>query len=75
MYNEYDTFRLRKELPDKTIPIGTLGVVLMVFDGPPLAYEVEFPDGQGGNMGSELTFTISEDFMDAASVGSPEQSD
>jgi hypothetical protein len=36
----------------------------MVFDGTPRAYEVEFPDGRGGNLGRTLTFTITEDFME-----------
>ena len=73
MFNEYDTFRLRKELPDGTVTIGTMGVVLMVFEGPPLAYEVEFPDGTGGNLGSASTYTISPDFMDEAGVDSSKQ--
>jgi hypothetical protein len=64
MFNEYDSFRLRRLLPDESIPLGTRGVVLMVFDGPPRAYEVEFPDGKGGNLGNAMTFTITEEFME-----------
>jgi hypothetical protein len=64
MFNEYDLFRLRKSLPNESIPIGTQGVVLMVFEGSPRAYEVEFPDGEGGNLGNAITYTITEDFMD-----------
>jgi hypothetical protein len=39
------------------------GVVLMIFDGPSRVYEVEFPDGRGGNLGTSPTFTLSADFM------------
>ena len=64
MFHDYDTFRLCRELPeDSTIPVGTVGVVLMVFGGTPCAYEVEFPDGKGGNLGGSVSYTISEEFM------------
>lgn len=64
MFNEYDYFRLRRLLPNESIPLGTRGVVLMVFDDPSRAYEVEFPDGKGGNLGSAMTFTVTEEFME-----------
>jgi hypothetical protein len=35
----------------------------MVFGDSRHDYEVEFPDGKGGNLGTKPTFTISEDFM------------
>jgi hypothetical protein len=65
MFNEYDSFRLVKPLSDATIPVGTRGVVLMVFGGQPYQYLVEFPDGRGGNLGQpEMgVYTISEDCM------------
>lgn len=63
MYNEYDTFILAKPLTDTTIPVGTRGVVLMVLGGEPTAYEVEFPDGQGGNLGKEISYTITANHM------------
>jgi hypothetical protein len=62
-YNEYDTFKLAKELPDGSVPLGTLGVVLMVLGGAPVAYEVEFPDDMGGNRGESTTYTLTEDFF------------
>ena len=65
MFAEYETFLLKKSIPNETIPVGTRGVVLMVFDGPPRAYEVEFPDGRGGNLGEAMTFTLTEDFLDS----------
>ena len=61
MYDEYETFHLIKELTDNSIPVGTLGVVLMVLDND--TYEVEFPDGKGGNLGKDMTYTITECFM------------
>lgn len=62
MFKEYDCFRLCKPLPDEAIPVGTIGVVLIVNDNSD--YEVEFPDGNGGNFGSVPTFTLSDDFME-----------
>jgi Domain of unknown function (DUF4926) len=55
MFKEYDCFRLRKALPNESLQVGTIGVILMVFDSPSRAYEVEFPDGTGGNLGTQLT--------------------
>ena len=63
MFNEYDTFLLSQQLPDDSIPVGTCGVVLMVFEVDPCAYEVEFPDGKGGNLGKSMTYTITDEFM------------
>jgi Domain of unknown function (DUF4926) len=62
-FNEYDCFRLAKPIPSEAIPLGTIGVVLMVFDDAEPAYEVEFSDGKGGNLGSRPTFTLTTDFM------------
>lgn len=63
MFKEYDCFRLARPLPSQMIPVGAVGVILMVFDGAARQYEVEFPDGEGGSLGTSPTFTISEDFM------------
>ena len=64
MFNEFDTFRLAKPLvAGDTIPVATRGVVLTVYGGCPCGYEVEFPDGAAGNLGRELTYTITDDFM------------
>jgi hypothetical protein len=63
MFNELDCFRLAQPLPSEAIPVGTVGVVLMVFGGPCQEYEVEFPDGHGGNLGTTPTFTVGEEFM------------
>ncbi len=63
MFDEYDTFLLAQPLTDTTIPVGTRGVVLIVHGGEPSAYEVEFPDGKGGNLGEEISYTITAEFM------------
>ena len=63
MFNEYDTFILSQPLADATIPVGTRGAVLMVLGGEPISYEVEFPDGRGGNLGKDISYTITEEFM------------
>jgi hypothetical protein len=62
-FNEYDCFRLAKPIPSESIPLGTIGVVLMVFEDTEPAYEVEFSDQKGGNLGSRPTFTLTPDFM------------
>jgi hypothetical protein len=62
-FREYDRFRLAKPIPSEPIPLVTIGVVLMIFDGVRPKYEVEFPDDDGLNLGSCPTFTLSEDFM------------
>jgi hypothetical protein len=64
MFDAYDTFRLARMIPQQPIPVGSVGVVLMVFDGSIPEYEVEFPDGKGGNLGTRPTHTIREEFME-----------
>jgi Domain of unknown function (DUF4926) len=69
MFSEYDCFRLCKPILGETIPVGTVGVVLMVFRKPSVAYEVEFPDDTGRNLGSQPTFTLTEEFMESVGDG------
>lgn len=70
MFNEYDTFRLTRPIPHQPIPVGSVGVVLMVFHGEKPEYEVEFPDGHGGNLGTSPTHTIGEHFMEPCTLPS-----
>ena len=64
MFNEHDCFVLTKAIPNEPeVKVGMRGVILMVFGGDPCDYEVEFVDKNGYNIGSELTFTLSEDYM------------
>lgn len=44
MLNEYDSVVLRKPLPEKSIPVGAVGAVVLVHDAEKQAYEVEFYD-------------------------------
>jgi hypothetical protein len=69
LFREYDSFQLAKALPSDSVSPGTKGVVLMVFGGEPPAYEVEFPDGQGRNLGNLATYTITEEYMTATKGG------
>ncbi len=62
-FNDYDTFILAKPLADPTVPVGTRGVVLMTLGGEPAVYEVEFPNGNGGNLGKDISYTITVDHM------------
>jgi len=55
---EYDSIKLKSQIKEVRVPIGTKGVVLMVFNSPSKAYEVEFVDSSGGSLG---TFTITDD--------------
>jgi hypothetical protein len=57
-------FRLKRPIEDAPIPVGARGAILDVYGGSPCAYEVEFPDGSGGNLNGTMTFAITEDFME-----------
>jgi hypothetical protein len=65
MFKELDCFVLLKSIPnDDTIPVGASGVVLMRFDEPSVAYEVEFTIPEAPyNMGNQLTYTLDESYM------------
>jgi hypothetical protein len=63
MFSEYEVFELVNSVQDDSVPTGSRGVVLMVFEGDVVSYEVEFPDGEGGNLGNEVTYTITESQM------------
>ena len=55
MLDEYDCVRLRKPLFNYTIPVGSEGVVLMVYTQPTVGYEVEFFDASGKSLGTATT--------------------
>lgn len=63
MFEQYENFILIKDLPDKSVPVGTTGVVLEVYKSDPIEYEVEFPSEDGTNLGKDSTYTLSEVFM------------
>ena len=58
MLSEYDVVRLRSSTSAVSIPVGTRGTILIVYDDSPIAYEVEFVDDLGSSLG---TFTLQED--------------
>jgi hypothetical protein len=45
-FREYDVVRLRRQLSDLAVPVGTTGAIVMVYEGGK-AYEVEFCDEEG----------------------------
>lgn len=53
MFQEYEVVRLHRPLPEHNLPMGVIGTVVIVYEGPlaakddPLAYEVEFCDADG----------------------------
>lgn len=61
MFQEYEVVRLRRALEDAPVPPGTQGVVLLVYNDDPPAYEVEFLDADGASFG---TFTVRENDLD-----------
>ena len=67
MFKEHDIFILSKALHDDSVPLGATGVVLMVFPAESPAYEVEFPDDKGGNLGKSPTYTITGEYMTVTS--------
>jgi hypothetical protein len=46
MFQEYDTVRLKRDIPERNLIAGAVGVVVIVYDEPNLcrAYEVDFSD-------------------------------
>lgn len=49
MINEHDVVIAERDL-SKTVPKGCLGAVVMVYQNPGLAYEVEFIDKEGNTL-------------------------
>lgn len=65
MMQEYDTIVLKLPLAGASIPVGTKGVILMVYESPSKAYEVEFVDSTYKSLG---TFTVKEDQIEASDM-------
>jgi hypothetical protein len=64
-FKEYDVVRLREPLPDSNMPIGSRGIVLIVYDEPHPAYDVEFIDGASTSLG---VFTVQERYLEEESL-------
>ena len=65
MLEEYESVYLRKALPEREVPVGSSGVVLMAYQDPTPGYEVEFFDGNGKSLG---TFTTDDDHIEKRRV-------
>lgn len=61
MIEYLSTVRLKRPIPGTAIPIGSSGVVVMVYQNPP-GYEVEFMNDEGDTMQDPktkaFTFTV-----------------
>jgi hypothetical protein len=55
LLKEYDSVKLVRPLPDADIPLGSHGVVLIVYEGKSPDYEVEFFDRSGNSVGNFTT--------------------
>ena len=50
MYKEPDVVRLKRDIPGAGIKAGQIGAIVMVYDKPSRAYEVEFTDCTGSTL-------------------------
>jgi hypothetical protein len=64
MLLEYDSVSLKRPLSEGDVPVGSKGVVLIVYVEPTLGYEVEFFDASGKSLGN---FTTDEDHIEKRS--------
>jgi hypothetical protein len=67
MIREYDIVTLVQPMPEKNIPVGSRGAVLVVYQRDPGVYEVEFVSTAGASFG---TVTVSEGFIRKAASNS-----
>ncbi len=49
MFNEYDIVKAKENLSEKVYK-GCKGAILIVFEGIPMEYEVEFVDNEGDSL-------------------------
>lgn len=62
----YDMVQLRECVPDRGIPAGTRGAIVLVCQSAPTAYEVELCDSGGSTI---AVLTLEEDQLEPASTG------
>jgi hypothetical protein len=71
MIEELNMVRLKKAIPNMDIPIGSIGIVLMVHADNPPGYEVEFSDSEGNVLydtkTDEFVFTLEDDDIEPIS--------
>ncbi|PAE87365.1 DUF4926 domain-containing protein [Shouchella clausii] len=46
-FEVYETVKVKEDKPDEGIKKGDIGTIIMVYDTPNKAYEVEFVDEEG----------------------------
>jgi len=64
-FEQYTPCRLTRPLPDdESVPVGYIGWIIEIWGGDPCAYEVEFPDENGCNIGKWATQTLTEDYIE-----------
>ena len=49
-FQEYDTVRLSRDIPEENLSRGSTGAILMVYDSDPPEFEVEFTDSVGNTV-------------------------
>lgn len=66
MFCEYDIVRLKREMPAEGLSAGATGIILLIYEQPPLppAYEIEFIDGNGNTI---AILALQEDEIEKAS--------
>jgi len=47
MFNEYDVVKLKENMPSENLSTDDIGAIVMVYEGDPPEYEVEFVDATG----------------------------
>lgn len=52
MIKEYDVVRLTRQMESAPLPAGTTGTVLMIFEGDPPSYMVEFMNESEDSLGT-----------------------
>jgi hypothetical protein len=58
----HQTVRVTRDIPEQRVTRGMVGAVIMVFDAPKRAYEIEFVDSEGRTV---LQSTLTEDSLEA----------
>ena len=65
MFNEYDVVMAVRSL-NRNVPAGTTGTVLVVYQKPRVAFEVEFTDDSGRSLD---VLTVEEDDIEMVNPG------
>jgi len=65
MLQEYDVVTLVRAVEGVPVVVGTQGVILIVYDSVPVAYEVELIDAEGNSLGA---FTLQKNDIDLTKI-------